>query len=64
MLRWILALLIVANLLFLAWSQNWLAPLGLMPVTQSEPGRLQRQIQPEAIRLHPQPAGAASASGS
>ena len=53
MLRWILALVVVANLLFLAWSQHWLAPLGLAPEPAGEPYRLQQQVQPEAIVLRP-----------
>ena len=63
MLRWILALVVVANLLFLAWSQHWLAPLGLGPVSQSEPQRLSQQMHPEAIVLRPaRPAASASAA--
>ena len=63
MLRWMLALVVVANLLFLAWSQHWLAPLGLGPVSQSEPQRLSQQMHPEAIVLRPaQPAASASAA--
>ena len=53
MLRWTLALLLVANLLFLAWSRNGLAPLGLGPVSESEPQRLQQQVRPEVIVLRP-----------
>lgn len=62
MLRLILVLVIVANVLFLAWSQHWLAPLGLVPSTQSEPERLQRQINPEMIRLHTPPAASAASA--
>ena len=63
MLRWMLALVVVANLLFLAWSQHWLAPLGLGPVSQSEPQRLSQQMHPEAIVLRPaRPAATASAA--
>ncbi|MFV0600680.1 MAG: hypothetical protein ACK5NE_02455 [Brachymonas sp.] len=57
MLRWMLALVVMANLLFLAWSQHWLAPLGLGPVSQREPQRLQQQVRPEAIVLRPAPSG-------
>ena len=53
MLRWILALVVMANLLFLAWSRHWLAPLGLVPESESEPYRLQQQVQPQAIVLRP-----------
>ena len=63
MLRWMRALVVVANLLFLAWSQHWLAPLGLGPVSQSEPQRLSQQMHPEAIVLRPaRPAASASAA--
>ena len=63
MLRWMLALVVVANLLFLAWSQHWLAPLGLGPVSQSEPQRLSQQMHPEAIVRRPaRPAASASAA--
>ena len=63
MLRWMLALVVVANLQFLAWSQHWLAPLGLGPVSQSEPQRLSQQMHPEAIVLRPaRPAASASAA--
>lgn len=63
MLRWMLALVVVANLLFLTWSQHWLAPLGLGPVSQSEPQRLSQQMHPEAIVLRPaRPAASASAA--
>ena len=63
MLRWMLALVVVANLLFLAWSQHWLAPLGLGPVSQSEPQRLSQQMHPEAIVLRPaRPTASASAA--
>lgn len=49
MLRWTLALVIVANLLFLAWTQHWLAPLGLAPMPEGEPERLQQQVHPDAL---------------
>jgi hypothetical protein len=61
MLRWMLALVVMANLLFLAWSQHWLAPLGLGPVSQREPQRLQQQVRPEAIGLRPAPSGDSAA---
>lgn len=49
----LVVLLLAANLGWLAWSQGWLRPLGLAPRLQAEPERLQRQVQPEAIRLRP-----------
>ncbi|MDO4769733.1 MAG: hypothetical protein Q4A11_05135 [Brachymonas sp.] len=60
MLRWTLALVVLANLLFFAWSQHWLAPLGLAPVSEGEPYRLQEQLHPEAIVLRPARPEAAS----
>lgn len=51
MLRWVVGLLLVANVLYFAWGQGHLAALGLAPTEQSEPERLKAQIQPEALRL-------------
>lgn len=54
MLKWVVALLLLANLAYLGWSQTGLA------VPQREPERLLAQIKPEAVRLldapHPAPA--------
>ncbi len=56
-------LLLAANLGWLAWTQGWLRPLGLVPQEQAEPQRLQRQVQPQALRLQPlEPASAAAAA--
>lgn len=49
--RWLVALLLALNLGWLAWSQGGLRPLGLGPVAQSEPERLQRQLHAEALRI-------------
>lgn len=51
MLRWMVLLLALCNLGFLAWGQGWLLPYGLGPQTQREPERLAQQIRPEAINL-------------
>jgi hypothetical protein len=51
MLRTLIALLIAANVGVYAWTQSWLAPLGLAPVSPREPQRLEQQIQPEALRI-------------
>jgi hypothetical protein len=51
MLRFIVLLLILANGAYFAWSQGYLASLGLAPALQSEPQRMAAQIKPEAIRL-------------
>jgi hypothetical protein len=47
--RAVLAALVAANLLVLAWSLNWLPWLG--GPREREPERLQRQVQPEAVQL-------------
>jgi len=51
--RALLLALLLANLVFFAWSQGWLAGAGLEPVTQREPQRLARQIHPEQVRVTP-----------
>ncbi len=51
MLRFFVILLLLANGAYFAWSRGHLAVLGLAPVSQSEPARLQAQIKPEALRL-------------
>ena len=55
MLRWMLGVLLLANGLFFAWSQGYLRAYGLAPAVQSEPQRVQQQIQPQAlVLLNPQ----------
>ena len=50
MLRTLLVLLVAANLLFLAWTQGWLAPLLPAPRGgEREPGRIDAQMRPEAV---------------
>jgi cell division protein FtsN len=51
MLRWVIALLLVANAGYFLWTQGHLAPLGLAPAVEREPERLQGQIRPEVQRL-------------
>ncbi|HEY9094517.1 MAG TPA: SPOR domain-containing protein [Hydrogenophaga sp.] len=51
MLRWVITLLVLANLGFYAWTHGHLASLGLAPTDQREPERLQAQIHPETMRL-------------
>ena len=51
MLRLLVLVLLLGNVGFFAWSQGFLAVYGWAPVQQSEPQRLQRQLQPEAIEL-------------
>lgn len=51
MLRWLVALLLVANAGYFAWTQGYLGPLGLALREEREPQRLQAQLQPDTIRL-------------
>lgn len=51
MLRWAIWLLVLANAGYFAWTQGYLAPLGLAPQEAREPERLEAQIKPEALRL-------------
>lgn len=51
MLRWIVALLLAANLAWLAWAQGWLRPIGFGPQRQGEPERVAGQWKPEALRV-------------
>ncbi len=53
MLRWVVSLLLLANAGYFAWTQGYLAPLGitLHEERQREPQRLQAQVKPETIRL-------------
>lgn len=65
MLRWIVALLLAANLAWLAWAQGWLRPIGFGPQRQGEPERVAGQWKPEALRVDgasPQNASAAPAA--
>lgn len=51
MLRFILLLLLVANVGYGAWSQGWLAGIGWVPQDPAEPWRVTQQLRPEAITL-------------
>lgn len=51
MLRWMVGVLLLANGLFFAWSQGYLRAYGFAPTVQSEPQRVQQQIQPQALVL-------------
>jgi hypothetical protein len=57
--RALIALLLLANLAFFAWTQGWLdSVVGVRSIGDREPERLQRQVRPELIRILP-----ASAAG-
>lgn len=51
MLRLLVLLLLLCNGVYFAWSHRLLAGLGLEPVQQTEPQRMQQQINPDALRL-------------
>lgn len=61
MLRALLALVVAANLVFLAWAQGWLAPVWPAPrQAEREPGRIGAQVRPEAIVVLPAKAASAA----
>lgn len=64
MLRSLVALLLLANLGFFAWSQGWLDNVtGVRATGDREPERLARQVHPELLRIvTPQVLAAAAAS--
>ena len=43
--------LVIANLLFWAWSHGGLRLLGWAPSDPREPQRVEEQLRPEALRL-------------
>ena len=53
MLRLAVLILLLANAGYYAWSQGLLRAWGLAPATQSEPERLERQLNPDALKLLP-----------
>jgi hypothetical protein len=53
MLRVVLLLLILANGLFWAWREGWLAGIGMAPTSQREPQRLAQQIEADVVRVLP-----------
>lgn len=64
MLRTLLALVLLANLLFFGWAGGWLAPTFPAPgAGEREPGRLAAQVAPERVTvLAPAAASAALAA--
>lgn len=63
MLRVLVGLLLLANLLFLGWSQGWFDAVGLRSTGEREPERLQRQVRPEVVRVLPPGAASAASVG-
>ena len=51
MLRTLVLLLVLANAVYFAWSNELLRPYGIGPEQQSEPKRMRQQMHPERIRL-------------
>lgn len=63
MLRGLVVLLLLANALFLAWSQGWLAPLLAPPrAAERETERLAAQVNPGAVTVLPEKAASAAVS--
>jgi hypothetical protein len=63
MLRSLVALLLLANLGFFAWSQGWLDNVaGVRATGDREPERLARQVHPELVRVVTPQVVAAAAS--
>lgn len=63
MLQRLVILLLLANLLFFAWSRGWLEDItGSRVHPEREPERLTRQVNPELVVILP-PGAAAAASG-
>jgi hypothetical protein len=61
--RWLVLLLLLANVGFFALAEGWLAPaLVLSTAQQREPGRLAAQVAPERVRVVAAGAAAASAA--
>jgi hypothetical protein len=61
--RWLVLLLVLANVGFFALAEGWLAPaLVLSTAQQREPGRLAAQVAPERVRIVAAGAVAASAA--
>lgn len=59
MLRRLLLVLLLANLLYAAWTAGHLRNFGLEPASPSEPQRLAQQIEPQAVRVLPREQAAA-----
>jgi hypothetical protein len=61
--RALVGLLLLANLLFFAWSQGWLDEVaGVRATGDREPERMARQVRPESLRVLTPQAVAAAAS--
>ena len=61
MLRWGVLALLLANVLFWAWSRGW---LGVSPGPQREPWRMEQQVRPDSVKLLPPSSLPAAAAAS
>ena len=50
---WLVALLVLGNLLFAAWVKGYLRPWGWQPADPREPQRLEQQLRSDALQLSP-----------
>jgi hypothetical protein len=64
MLKLLILLLLLANAAYFAWTHGALAKLGLAPTQQTEPERLQQQVQPELLLVTPSTAAPTTAAPS
>ena len=63
MLRALVALLLLANLGFFAWTHGWLdGVVGVRATGDREPERLTRQVRPETVKILPPSAASSPAS--
>ena len=65
MLRALVAALLLANIVFYAWTQGWLdGVVGARSIGDREPERMGRQVRPDIVRILPPEPASAAASGS
>lgn len=50
-LRHVVLLLLLANLAYAGWSHGLLLGLGWGPTVQADPGLLEQQVAPDAVRI-------------
>jgi hypothetical protein len=60
MLRALVIVLVVANVVYFAWTHGALAGIGAQPARfhESEPQRLQQQVRPELLQIRKDPSSA------
>jgi hypothetical protein len=62
LLRLFVAAALLANLAYAAWQAGALRGLGLAPMTQRDPNRIEQQVRPNALRVLTPPAAASAAA--